>query len=352
MSTTPLSRSEFAALGTIARARQENLKNMFDGTRLTFAKYAREKAIKNSLSDAKSLASSTKKLVKGVQTGSKTASALSQAGDIHSNGVEFLKIATNLHDFSDVADAVGSEVAHSLISEMTPFIGVLTSSFKAAKSWRAVVKNAVDLYKADYYLEGVLPGDPTAAAEAVVQTIKRFLAANTADAVRNTASASTKIAGLFADLGTATTAAIGAASALAKLIQELAILGRDYTEMKAGNDLLKNPAQLNMNVFRVCPILGCYLIACSDSSMVLNFFVADIGLPGWMTKIETMKKNQLDPLIKNANKAIVSSHLTLEGLKANKGALASKGILDRFKENAKNHFNQLIKSNASRAASA
>lgn len=66
---------------------------MFEGTRLTFARYARDKATKHSLSDAKSLASSTRKLVKGVQSALKTASALSQAGDIHSNGAEFVTIA-------------------------------------------------------------------------------------------------------------------------------------------------------------------------------------------------------------------------------------------------------------------
>jgi hypothetical protein len=349
MSTTSLSRSEFTALGTIARARQDNLREMFTGTRLTFARYSREKSIKNALSDAKSVGKSTKKMVDGIKTGSKTASAVSQLGDLHSNSMEFFKIATDLHDISDVVHAVGSEVLHSMASEIAPFIGVVTSTFKAAKSWRAVVANARDLYKADYYLEGVLPGDPTAAAEAVIVTIKRFLAANTADATRNTASAATKIAGLFADMGTATTAAIGAASALAKLIQELAILGRDYKEMKAGNKILDDPAKIDLNVFKVCPVLGCYLIACSDSSMMLNFFVADIGLPGWMSKVEAMKKNQLDPLIKNANKAIVSSHLTLEGLQTNKGTFAKKGITDKIKANIKNHFNQLIRSNASRS---
>ncbi len=235
MSSPALSKQEFAALGTIARARQENLKTLFMGTQLTFAKYARPKIVKSALSDAKDLGSSCKDMISGIKTGARTASALSQTGDIHSNGVELIKIATNLHDISDVVDAVGSETLHQLVSEVTPFIGVVTSSYKSVQSWRAVVANARDVYKADYYLQGVLPGDPSAAADAVIVCIKRFLAANTADAIRNTASASTKIAGLFADLGTATTAAIGAASALSKLIQELAILGRDYTEMKAGN---------------------------------------------------------------------------------------------------------------------
>ncbi|MFP5229039.1 MAG: hypothetical protein ACLGXA_15585 [Acidobacteriota bacterium] len=348
MSTPALSRQEFQALGAISKARKDNLKNLFADTQLTFGKYAKAKILKNAGSDAASLASSCRKMVQGIQTGSSSTAALSHVGDMHTNAMDFFGIATNLHDMSDVVDAVGSEALHSLISEMTPFIGVITSSLKSVKSWRAVVGNARDLYKADYYLEGVLPGDPSAAADAVLVCIKRFLAANTADAVRNTASASTKIAGLFADLGTATTAAIGAASALSKLIQELAILGRDYTEMKAGNALLKDQATLDLNLFRVCPVLGCYLISCSDTSNVANFFVSDIGLPGWMDKVEKMKKTQLDPLIKNATKAITSSHLTLEGLKTNKGTFAEKGILDKVKANIKYNFNKLIQSNAKR----
>ncbi len=343
-----LTRNEFTAMRTIAKARDGNLQNMFAGTQLTFAKFAREKSVKSALSDAKDVKSNVTDFVKGVKTGSKVAANMPNLGVVRNHAEELIKISMNLHDISDVVAALTGEVLHQLIAEVTPLIGVFTSSYKSVQSWRAVVANARDLYKADYYLEGVLPGDPQAAANAVIVIIKRFLAANTADAVRNTAAASTKIAGLFADMGTATTAAIGAASALSKLIQELAILGRDYTEMKAGNKLLADNANLDMNVFQVCPVLGCYLISCSDTSMVANFFVADMGLPGWMDKVEAMKKNQLDPLIKNANKAIVSSHLTLQGLKANKGTFAEKSMFANLKE----QFNRLIKSNAARAAHA
>jgi hypothetical protein len=343
-----LTRDQFFAMREISNARKGNLENMFTGTQLTFAKYAREKSIKGALSDANSVRSNITNMVKGIKSGSTVAATLPSADAVRSQAHELIQISMNVHDISDVVAALTSEVMTQLVHEIVPLVGVLTSSYKSVKSWRAVVTNARDVYKSDYYLEGVLPGDPQAAAEAVVVIIKRFLAANTADAVRNTAAASTKIAGLFADMGTATTAVIGAASALSKLIQELYILGRDYTEMKAGNKVLAQPATLDLNVFQICPILGCYLIACSDTSNVANFFVADMGLPGWMDKVEAMKKNQLDPLIKNANKAIVSSHLTLSGLKANKGTFAEKSMFANMKE----QFNRLIKSNASRALKA
>jgi len=343
-----LTRNEFTAMRTISKARDNNLANMFAGTKLMFAASARLNSVKGVLSDAKSVQSNVSSLVSGIKTGSKVAANLPSASSLKTHAMELVQTSMNLHDISDVVDAVTGPVLHQLIAEITPLLGVLTSSYKSVQSWRAVVANARDVYKSDYYLEGTLPGDPQAAAEAVVVIIKRFLAANTADAVRNTAAASTKIAGLFADMGTATTAAIGTASALSKLIQELYILGRDYTEMKAGNKRLIDPGTLDMSVFTDCPILGCYLISCSDTSMVANFFVADMGLPGWMDKVEKMKKTQLDPLIKNANKAIVSSHLTLDGLKSNKGTFKEKTMFAQMKE----QFNRLIKSNASRAIKA
>jgi len=343
-----LTRADFTAMRTISKARDNNLVNMFTGTKLTFAKSARENSVKGVLSDANSVRSNVTSLVSGIKTGSRVAANMPSMGAIKTHAMELIQTSMNLHDISDVVEAVTGPVLQQLVAEITPLIGVLTSSYKSVQSWRAVVANARDLYKSDYYLEGVLPGDPQAAAEAVVVIIKRFLAANTADAVRNTAAASTKIAGLFADMGTATTAAIGTASALSKLIQELYILGRDYSEMKSGNKRLLDPGALDMTVFQTCPILGCYIISCSDTSMIANFFVADMGLPGWMDKVEKMKKTQLDPLIKNANKAIVSSHLTLDGLKSNKGTFKEKTLFAQMKE----QFNRLIKSNASRAASA
>jgi hypothetical protein len=321
---------------------------MFAGTKLVFGVSARMNSVKGILSDANSVRSNVTSLVSGIKTGSKVAANLPSASSLKQHAMELVQTSMNLHDIGDVVDAVTGPVLHQLIAEITPLLGVLTSSYKSVQSWRAVVTNARDVYKSDYYLEGTLPGDPQAAAEAVVVIIKRFLAANTADAVRNTAAASTKIAGLFADMGTATNAVIGTASALSKLIQELYILGRDYTEMKAGNKRLIDPGTLDMSVFSDCPILGCYLISCSDTSMVANFFVADMGLPGWMDKVEKMKKTQLDPLIKNANKAIVSSHLTLDGLKANKGTFKEKTMFAQMKE----QFNRLIKSNASRSLKA
>ena len=47
--------------------------------------------------------------------------------------------------------------------------------------------------------------------------------------------------------------------------------------MKAGNRRLYSPNSLDLTVFQDCPVLGCYMLTCSDTSLVANFFVADPG---------------------------------------------------------------------------
>jgi hypothetical protein len=102
-------------------------------------------------------------------------------------------------------------------------------------------------------------------------------------------------------------------------------------DMRAGNARLAKPATLDLTVFGECPILGCYLLTCADTSTVANFFVADIGLPGWMDRVEALKRKQMDPLLKIASKAIDASPLQLEGLGSNKGTHVKKGFFAGIK---------------------
>ena len=243
-----------------------------------------------------------------------------------------------MHDFSSLQEAVTSEALHTAIGEMAPFLGILTSAYGSVKSWRAVFQSGYSLYKDNQAKLDVLPGDPRAAAEAIITLLERKLANDAVTAARNTASLTGKIGGLFADFGTATTAAIGAANAAAALAQQLAMLGLDYSDRKAGNEVLEQ-GRFDLNIFKSCPILGCYIIVCSDTSNVLNFFVADIGLPNWMDRVEDMKKNSLDRLIKDANKFIVASRLHLEGAPTDKGIAVPKTFATKVKE----AFNSLMK---------
>jgi len=330
MPSTPLSRAEFIAMGELAKARRQLVVNMFGGTRLKFGSASMLSTGKSLLSSGKSLKSGVSKLAKGGSTASKVASVPGMKEAFENFMVECADVE-NIHD---VIEAIGGEVLHELVSEVTPYLGVVTSTVKLAKAGKAVAQDGYNLYKSDEYKNGFRMGDPSAAAEAIQAIIKRDLAQHSVKLGQQTVATGAKIGGLFADFGTATTAAIGVANTLASLGLQLFSLGLDIKDMRAGNKRLAAPNTLDLTVFGECPILGCYLLTCADTSAVANMFVADIGLPGWMDKVELMKKKQMDPLLKIANKNIMGSHLQLEGLSSNKGTHAKKGFFAGIKSKA------------------
>ncbi len=330
MPSTPLSRAEFIAMGELAKARRQLVVNMFGGTRLKFGTASALSTGKSLLSSGKKLKSGVGKLAKGGSTATKVASVPGMKEAFENFMVECADVE-NIHD---VIEAIGGEVLHELVSEVTPYLGVVTSTVKLAKAGKAVAQDGYNLYKSDEYKNGFRMGDPSAAAEAIQAIIKRDLAQHSVKLGQQTAATGAKIGGLFADFGTATTAAIGVANTLASLGLQLFSLGLDIKDMRAGNKRLAAPNTLDLTVFNECPILGCYLLTCADTSAVANMFVADIGLPGWMDKVELMKKKQMDPLLKIANKNITSSRLQLEGLSSNKGTHAKKGFFAGIKSKA------------------
>jgi len=327
---------DFRGLSAIANARQENLRKLLEGTHLEWGRYAREKNAASIVKAAGSLGKAAYKFAKG---SSKAAAATqTDPSTVVSAGKELITICSGVQSYQDVVQAVSSEALHTAVGEIAPFVGILTSAYSSVKAWKAVFQGGYSLYKDSQAKLDVLPGDPRAAADAIITLLERKLANDSVSAARSTASLAGKVGGLFADFGTATTMAIGLANAAAALAQQLAMLGLDYTDKEAGNKLLE-AGTINAAVFEVCPILGCYIIVCSDTSNVLNFFVADIGLPHWQDRVEEMKKNSLDRLIKDANKFIVSSRLHLANAPTNKGIAVQK----TFAQKVKNAFNDLMK---------
>jgi hypothetical protein len=328
----PLSMAEFAALGEIARARRQMTLNMFQGTQLKFSVGGAASTGKSLLSTGNSIRSDVTKLVKG--TGAATQAANPQG--LNHLAQNFIVECAGVDNIQEIVGVVTSEVTKELIAEVTPFIGVAVSGAKLALATKAVVEDGYNLYKSDEYAKGFLRGDPFAAAEAIQIIIKRDLARHSIDLARQSVATGAKIAGLFADFGTATNAAIGLGNSIASLGLELAALGLEIKDMRAGNRRLGTPATLDLTVFGECPILGCYLLTCSDTSTVANMFVADIGLPGWMDRVEKLKKTQMDPLLKIAAKNIQASRLQLDGLQSNKGTHMEKSFFAKIRSKVAN----------------
>ena len=323
-----LSREEFLALNELAKARRTALQNMFNGTKLVFGTADKIESKGKILKSAKKVGKNAKKLADIGKNSSESSSMIQSAAQ------DFIKNCAGVENIEEVIAAITSEAVSELVSEITPVVGAAYSAFKAGKAAKSIYKDGKALYKANDYKSGFRMGDPLAAADAVHEIIKRDLAKDSINFARHSAATGTKIAGFFADLGTGTTAGVGLVNSLAGLGLELTSLGMEIKEMRAGNKRLQSPSTLDLTVFSECPILGCYLLTCADTSSVANMFIADIGLPGWMDKVETLKKKKMDPLIKLAAKDIQKSRLQLSGLTGDKGTHMEKGFFAKNKKNA------------------
>jgi len=330
MATVGMSREEAQAFAELARARRYVVVNMFKGTQLKFGAKSAAATAKDLVSDGKDLVSNAKTLIKG---GSKAASAI-PADTLRAAAHDFIVQCADVHNISEVVAAITSEAVSNLVKEIIPFVGAAYSGFKLAKAAKAVAEDGYHLYRYSDYRGGFRMGDPQAAADAVRAIIRRELAKDSINLGQQSLATGAKIGGLFADFGTATNAAIGVANAVASLGLALYALGLDIKDWRAGNQRLAHPDDLDLTVFNDSPILGCYLLTCADTSSVANFFIADMGMPGWMDKVEQMKKTQMDPLLKVATQYINASKLQLEGLQSDKGTHQKKDFFARKRADA------------------
>jgi hypothetical protein len=341
----PLSKADFTAMATIAKARKENLQTMFKGATIVYGKTAAAGSAKSVLSAGTTVYRNASTLVSMGSTAAKAASS----GGLRAQAEQLILDVVGVDQIGDLIEVITNNALQELVKEMTPYVGIIMSSYKATLAWKAVVDQARKELGWDDYTGVVLPGDPLAACASVRTILRRNMARDTVDATIQTAAVATKIAGLAGDFGSgATTTVIGLASGLASLAVELTQLGIDIREMRAGNKRLAKPESLDKSIFVECPLVGSYLIAYSPTSMLLNFFVADIGLPGWMTRIEEFKKAGLDPIIETAEEQITRSRISITGFNTGKGVVADKSIREKLAslnyKNMKFQFNRVVRS--------
>ena len=340
-----LTTADFTALATIAKARKANLQDMFGGATIVYGKTSAAGSAKSVLSAGAAVYSNARKLAGPGTTAAKAASQ----GGLRAQAEQLILDAVGVEQLGDLLEVITNHAFQELVKEMMPYVGIITSSMKAANAWKAVVDQARKELGWDDYTNFILPGDPLAACAGVRTILRRNMARDTVQATIHTTAVATKIAGLAGDFGSgATTTVIGLASGLASLAVELTQLGIDIREMRAGNKRLAKPETLDRTVFRECPLVGSYLIAYSPTSMLLNFFVADIGLPGWMTRIEEFKKQGLDPILETAEEQITRSRISITGFRTGKGVVADKSIREKIAslnyKNMKFQFNRVVRS--------
>ncbi|MEC9046744.1 MAG: hypothetical protein VYA51_01930 [Planctomycetota bacterium] len=317
-----VAKAEYQALALLHEVRRNVITSLFKGTKLRFNHENRFKTQRDAAQDGLDVfleASKVHAATRGVSQGTTKFSG----NALQAAGRDFVKQCSDLEDIQDVVNAITSQALNDLLNEITPFLGIALGAAKIKALAAEVHRSARLLFRQHQHVSGFRPGDPQTAAESVIRLIRGELTRNSIDLTKETASTGAKIAGLFADAGTASTLTIGMANAVAGLGLSLYKLGIDIKYQKAGNARL-DKGDLQADVFNECPVLGCYMLTCVDTSTAANFFISDVGLPGWMDRLEQMKRKQMDPLLDMATRLIDNSTLQLDGLRSNKGVFLHK----------------------------
>jgi len=125
--------------------------------------------------------------------------------------------------------------------------------------------------------------------------------------------------GSFADAGAVSGPVIGLLETLAEIFQTIVEYARDYKEVEAANELLR-VGYLNLDLFRISPILGCYFLLVQDHSTIINFAVADYGTPNFVFDAERLI-GKINPVLAQARSYLRSSRFEIVGFEGMKGVV-------------------------------
>ncbi len=253
--------------------------------------------------------------------------------------------------------ALLAEIIPNFILEFTssiaPYVSLAPNTFKAIKNGYGAIKEQYKLSHFDEHMPSLAAGDPVAAAKALRLLIERKRDNQSQLSAIYTADVTVKLSSIALDslsLGIPSVSAVitplqGMLTATSVLTLQIYTLAREVQEMRKANAILNTGAKITSEIFDVCPIAGCYFIACSNTSSVINFLIEDIGAPAWQRDVESLKKNHVDPLIEDARSLIADSRLQVEGLEMSKGVVKNitPGCLGLSNVKNRLQHNMLIK---------
>jgi len=236
--------------------------------------------------------------------------------------------------------ALLDEIVPGFIMELggaiAPYVSVVRSGVKTTGYLIKTIKARYQYYDLGTHMGAVLPGDPAAAARALLVMVQREVAKNgkmTAIYGTDTALKGGALALDAASLGVPSASAImnpltGMVTALAVLGVTVRALARDIQERQAANKLLKHAGttRLTAQLFQDSPLMGCWFLACANTSDIVNFLVSDIGEPGWKLDVEVMVAKHVHPITQAAKGFVADARFEVSGMDMSKGASGAKGI--------------------------
>ena len=352
-----LSKEELEAMKYIAQAQALALQKQFDGKKLQFKGStlvgiaqgvgSRWERFKGGASTLPGAGMKAKKIVTGGMNIKKGADLLAQGGKagvmgaaqtgmgdnfalIRQKVAEFCKQLCPDVDPNTIFSAIGLGNVEKFATELAPFLGVISSGGKALIGWAGVAKAGWDKHKIAEKRFAIAAGDPEAAFDAVLALLQREIVSKAAQAGVKTAAFSGKALGVFADAGAITGPVIGLLEVLAEIFQTIVEYVRDYRECQAANEALRLGA-LNLDLFSVSPVLGCYFLCVQDHSTIINFAVGDYGTPNFVFDVEQLVK-KIEPVLERSRSFIQDSRLEIPGMDKAKGIATEKGNFEKVKD--------------------
>jgi hypothetical protein len=212
-----------------------------------------------------------------------TQAAMDEAKKI---AVELLKQIFENIPFQEILELLTENIVVEIASQVAPFLGPALNVVRATGALKEVVTDAWGVYKLSRKKVKIAVSPTGAKAlEAVKSILKRRIARSSIEAGRFVVTGSAQIGVSFSGYGTAASPAIGLASALTGMIHKLVWIAYEYYEVRAVNKLLKDPAQIDLSIFDVCPLMGCYALTSMDTDNIIDFVAADMGRAGWVKDV-------------------------------------------------------------------
>jgi hypothetical protein len=305
--------AELKAAKMLADDIKRNTRQMFTGHKLT-VKNTKALADLNQVRSALSSFKSAAKQVKEVSSGVVQPNLAQQ---VQGTLVSLFGDASA----AQVQEALGP-VFTEFLTNVTPFVGTIKSGGQAIIKWGQAAKGLYSKHKMAEASGSFAPGDPAAAFAAILVIQQREINMYATSASIYTVSAAAKAAFTAADFGAVSGPVLGAVETLALLVQKIYLFARDWNEINDANKLLLAGA-CDLNLFKTCPLLGCYLIANSNTSHVINMAVGDYGKPGWKFEVEAMVI-KAQPVFEKARSVIQDSRYELAGMRGMKGTVVDR----------------------------
>ena len=191
-----------------------------------------------------------------------------------------------------------------LAASITPFVGVIASGGAAVWNTKNALRGQWRIEWAQYHVTNSLSAhEPAAAFQALIRHLERERNQDSLAASLSVGEFCGKLAGVLADGGTATNAAIGLATNIAKLLSILRVVVRDVLEKRAANRQMQT--RVDASVFDTCPVVGAYLICCAPTSVMVNTILDQrFGEIGWQNEVENAVRKHLQPLREHARRVV------------------------------------------------